>query len=452
MLTKLGIKLFLVFISLILNIQLFSQSIQTDYFSLQDKKIILRHNWLLNTFADSSSRNTFFLLGETKNKDVPSVRMDSLITFDNGSFGLKNIFKYNGNGKISKSILLADYGSGWENDLKDIYSYNNNDKLASDLGLGWYENKWDSLDYSYYDYSSDGNLLRYVLQVDNNNAWNDFAKTSNDFDDNGHLISSTYENWKYDKWWNSFLSTNFYSAKNKKDSILFQTWDTNNWQNFRKSLFYYSDETQTQLDSIVGKYWNGTAWENLIKRVYVFYDIYNNPLEVIDKLWNNGTWGNASKYVYTYNEYNLLKTAECKVWSQEQWAPGIGVLKVEYGDFSVAFYTEGFTVYYSVITGVKDNEVSTIKSFKLFQNYPNPFNPSTKIEYSIPSAATRQTLSVKLKIYDVFGRTIAVLVNKKQSAGNYQVSFSADNLPSGVYIYRLQVGKFSKARKMILLR
>ncbi len=90
-------------------------------------------------------------------------------------------------------------------------------------------------------------------------------------------------------------------------------------------------------------------------------------------------------------------------------------------------------------------------TFRLLQNYPNPFNPSTVIEYSIP-AETGYIPSVHLKIYDVLGREVATLVNKRQNPGNYKINFDAENFSSGIYFYQLSTGNFSETKKMILLR
>ncbi|KUG25452.1 hypothetical protein ASZ90_004728 [hydrocarbon metagenome] len=83
--------------------------------------------------------------------------------------------------------------------------------------------------------------------------------------------------------------------------------------------------------------------------------------------------------------------------------------------------------------------------FSLKQNYPNPFNPSTTIEYSIPSRN-----HVTLKVYDVLGKEVTTLVSDTKPSGNYQVSFDANNLSSGVYFYRIIAGNFQEVRKMIL--
>ena len=85
--------------------------------------------------------------------------------------------------------------------------------------------------------------------------------------------------------------------------------------------------------------------------------------------------------------------------------------------------------------------------FKLNQNYPNPFNPSTVISYSIPGSEF-----VTLKIFDMLGNEVSVLVNEEQPAGTHNVEFNSTGLSSGTYFYRIQAGSFADSRKMILLK
>ena len=97
-------------------------------------------------------------------------------------------------------------------------------------------------------------------------------------------------------------------------------------------------------------------------------------------------------------------------------------------------------------------------NYVLSQNYPNPFNPATTISYTIP-----ETGSVTLKVYNIIGVEVAVLVDEYQAPGNYQVEFIAGsrsafsdgnnlNLPSGVYFYRLDAGNYSRTMKMNLMK
>jgi hypothetical protein len=89
----------------------------------------------------------------------------------------------------------------------------------------------------------------------------------------------------------------------------------------------------------------------------------------------------------------------------------------------------------------------TPTGFVLNQNYPNPFNPSTTISFTLPKAG-----NVSLKVYNALGQKVATLVNGYQRAQNYEVTFDAANLASGVYIYTLQTDNFSQSKKMLLVK
>ncbi len=92
-------------------------------------------------------------------------------------------------------------------------------------------------------------------------------------------------------------------------------------------------------------------------------------------------------------------------------------------------------------------ETSGPLTFTLGQNYPNPFNPSTIIKYGIPEAG-----NVKLTVYNPVGEEVAVLVNGYVEAGHYEVTFNASNLPSGMYLYKLESPNSVKIKKMLLLK
>jgi endonuclease/exonuclease/phosphatase family metal-dependent hydrolase len=98
-----------------------------------------------------------------------------------------------------------------------------------------------------------------------------------------------------------------------------------------------------------------------------------------------------------------------------------------------------------------NNQSEVAAGFKLYQNYPNPFNPVTVINYEIQSAGGGSNY-VSLDVFDVTGRHIENLFHGKQNAGNYEIEFSGEGLPSGVYIYRLTAGDYTEAKKMILIK
>lgn len=100
----------------------------------------------------------------------------------------------------------------------------------------------------------------------------------------------------------------------------------------------------------------------------------------------------------------------------------------------------------SSVTDVAETKAAP-SEYKLDQNYPNPFNPSTKIAYSIP-----QNSFVTLKVFDVLGKEVATLVNETKNAGNYEATFDASKLTSGMYIYELKTNNFVQNKKMMLVK
>lgn len=108
-------------------------------------------------------------------------------------------------------------------------------------------------------------------------------------------------------------------------------------------------------------------------------------------------------------------------------------------------WSDTFTFSTELATSIEDPELPV--EYSLAQNFPNPFNPSTTIEFGIPEPS-----EVLLEVYNVAGKTIAVLVNEPRNAGSYQVHFDASSLSSGIYIYRLKAGTFTKTRKLTLIK
>jgi photosystem II stability/assembly factor-like uncharacterized protein len=131
--------------------------------------------------------------------------------------------------------------------------------------------------------------------------------------------------------------------------------------------------------------------------------------------------------------------------------PSSRVLSLFVNDSTVFAGTEVSGIWcapFSGVTGVKQPTTSALpKAFQLEQNYPNPFNPSTTISYQLSEVSI-----VKLNVYDILGRQVATLVNGRQNAGNYNVTFNASNLSTGVYFYKLQAGTYSDTKKLMLIK
>jgi predicted GH43/DUF377 family glycosyl hydrolase len=118
----------------------------------------------------------------------------------------------------------------------------------------------------------------------------------------------------------------------------------------------------------------------------------------------------------------------------------------------------------AVITGITEEENGIPQEFVLSQNYPNPFNPTTVIKYTVGGTRGQGpgTIKIRLVVYDLLGREVAVLVNEKKAPGHYEVTFSAkggsasggdaSGLASGVYLYRLTAGQFIQTLKMLVVK
>ncbi|MCG6960031.1 T9SS type A sorting domain-containing protein [bacterium BMS3Abin03] len=109
---------------------------------------------------------------------------------------------------------------------------------------------------------------------------------------------------------------------------------------------------------------------------------------------------------------------------------------------------KGFNVLgIQTISGIEDANYTAPINYVLYQSYPNPFNPTTNIKYSIPKSS-----KVSLKIYDILGREVTSLVDKYEKSGTYTIQFTAKNLASGIYFYRIKAGKFVQTKKLMLLK
>lgn len=129
-----------------------------------------------------------------------------------------------------------------------------------------------------------------------------------------------------------------------------------------------------------------------------------------------------------------------KLYSQD--STGINTLGKQLDIISKKYKTTELATSYK-----KKENNSRPNEFKLYQNYPNPFNPTTVITYQL-----KESDYVELKVYDVLCHEIALLVDKVQPAGYYQIAFDGTNLSDGIYFYRLQTGKFVDVKKMVLVK
>lgn len=101
----------------------------------------------------------------------------------------------------------------------------------------------------------------------------------------------------------------------------------------------------------------------------------------------------------------------------------------------------------TLLTGIQSANTNIPDKFYLSQNYPNPFNPETVISFAVPKNSF-----VSLKIYNILGKEVASLINEDMKPGYYNYEWSGQNLPSGIYYYKMETDEFNETRKMILIK
>ena len=208
--------------------------------------------------------------------------------------------------------------------------------------------------------------------------------------------------------------------------------------------------------------WSGwTEFWNIYRPLYATFENYGKPIMIgefasVEGGGNKADW--ITKAYTLYLKYSFPKI-KAVTWFHVRKIEGTVDTdwRINSSDKALTAYQNSIAdPYYisKIITDVHEESKSEVPiSFELKQNYPNPFNPSTIIEFTIPNVkTTRRVVFTTLKLFDILGREIALLVNESKSPGNYKIEFNASGIPSGMYFYTLTSGDYSKTMKMVLIK
>ncbi|MBN2571432.1 MAG: T9SS type A sorting domain-containing protein [Ignavibacteriales bacterium] len=250
------------------------------------------------------------------------------------------------------------------------------------------------------------------------------------------------------------------------DSIVFFTYQTNAVIDSSTTTGIYlqiwngppNDPTRTVVwgdlttNRLVNTYWSGIYRTRDVDSLSYIRPIMANVADI------GGTFFAADTYWIDWTTHGTLASGP--------WAPPISILGQTVTGNAMQYTTawadaldtglgtqQGmpFIIYGTITTSVEPKEILPT-NYSLEQNYPNPFNPSTTIRFSIPNQS-----DVSIKVFNTLGQEVADLVNKNLNAGNHEIKFNAQNLVSGMYIYKMQSvdidGKlFEQSKKMLLLK
>lgn len=185
----------------------------------------------------------------------------------------------------------------------------------------------------------------------------------------------------------------------------------------------------------------GITWDSVGRVPYGFEEAYCIEFSDENTGYSGGTTG------------TLFKTTNGgHSWLQQnvsQFGKGFFRSIYAYNDSIVWVVGNGKILFTQTggLVSVEQLSVEIPEDFSLYQNFPNPFNPETIIKFDI-----KNTAHVKLEIFDILGRNISTLIDKKLQTGSYEVSYDMSEMNSGVYFYKLSSESFSKTMKMLLIK
>ncbi len=407
----------------------------------QSGELFTHHNKLSEGFNDF--KKLLVSSNKQNKKDTPLIYRPSFVYFESGIARVS--FTYNNQGDMltNTSEILID--NEWVTSYRGTNTYDSNGNRLMEIFENWENGNWSAVDRRTFKYDLQGNLLTSIAEDCVNGIWQNRSQDTYSYDSLGVRRSLLVENWVDVGWVNISKFTFEYSEIGNLLSSLVESWENGQWVKtvFGKISYNSFGNISTVL---IEDYKNG-AWENSSLDTYS-YDTNENLTTLLSENWDSEGWVNYCRISYEYDSHNNRISGLCDGWDGTNWAPGIGFLEIDFGmkDQSYGFLDHFISVEYKLITNVEKTE-SNPNDFVLSQNYPNPFNPTTTINFSLPNSEF-----VTLKVYDVLGREITSLVNEELNAGQHTKIFNANNLSSGVYFYKLQAGKFSETKKMMLVR
>jgi hypothetical protein len=396
-------------------------------------------DYLIGTLADGGrSRQTYTY---DKNVNRTSFALDY---WENGEwipYWLQT-YTYDLEGNLSAELHKNWDGTELVNSLRRQFTSDTNNNMISDLYETWDGTQWITASLYTYTYNFSGIMTSQLFQRWDGSKWISNRRETYTHDFNGNRISELWEIKDGDQMVNYWRGTTIYDPNGNKISGEGENWDGSQWVIYSRYSAIY--DTNNNLLSELYENMDGSQWRNNQKMTYT-YDSNSNMISSLFEVWH-GYWDPASRKTYVYDSYGRMILGLGERWWENKWQPYDQWFEVKdnFGNISSAIATT-INIFYSFLTDNSD-PISVKHLFSLSQNYPNPFNPTTTIKYSIKNQS-----SVVLKIYDLLGKEVAVLVNEQQSAGNYEVFYNAKDLVSGVYFYRIIAENLSLTKKMLLL-
>lgn len=175
-----------------------------------------------------------------------------------------------------------------------------------------------------------------------------------------------------------------------------------------------------------------------------------NPSGIFLSIISNGNQYHDSGSVVTVSISPLQVQFNNKTYYFNRWVGGgQGSYNGTNPTFQVTMnnFINQIAIFDTINISVKHLGSEIPNKYELMQNYPNPFNPVTKIKFALPKSGI-----VTIKVFDLLGRLVEVVVNNYLEAGYYETDFDGSALSSGIYFYRLETEEYSEIKSMVLLK
>ena len=444
----------------------YTSAVFNTYDSRENRLTELKQNYvsgvwknveLISYTYDENNNRTSMLTQQWVNESWSNISF-STHTYNSSGYQLVNTyFKWSNEAWVATSRNTISYNQ-FNSPLIETYEKSTNGVLV-------FDNR------RLHTYDAGIKLTQFLTQKWVNGDWLNVNLNSNYYDESGYVISQLTQIWSGNSWVNvsRALYTNNSLGKYLLDTM--QVWESGNWINH---TFYSQEYHQNGSMSVkIQKWWNRTInnWDNQ----WIWhddYDAHNNLVYRSTGQWSDSGWVTSARQIMSYDEndnfvahlgqslvnggwltnYNLEYSYDvngnCIYASafDRDWLPIYYNLYLWYNNNSnlMSFNAKTVEVQYQTITEIKtENEI--LINFSLYQNYPNPFNPETVIRFALPEAGY-----VKGVVYDILGREVTTLLNGEMNSGNHEIMFDAKGIASGVYVFRLEAGKYSSAIKMIV--
>lgn len=389
-------------------------------------------------------------------KSHASIRSVHFPTFNNGYIiddAGKLYYTVNGGSNWMTVITgLQFFSNIFFNNINTGWLVGNNIYKTTDNGIDWVK-QTDSI------FGING-----LSVLDNNNAWvcNGSGKIWRTF--TGSIADTDYASYFPLKSGNTYLYHYYYMgpypsgdfrAKITKDTVM----------NGHKYYYLYNFPNITgwaRYDSSRGNLVG--YWANAICSGYTNERIIDSLRSKINDYRNSCLYANIYSHCVDTSNQNIFNIIPSKtklfdhdalVPNHVRYAKNFGLVYFDSGEPPpINYFVElkgcvinGIMFGDTLLTGLQPLNTKVPEHFQLYQNFPNPFNPITKIKFDVSLSGR-----VLLKVIDILGKEVNLLVNEKLIPGTYEVSFDGNNLPSGIYFYSLKYGNSTETKKMILLK